>query len=298
MIEPPHLNPGDKIKLISTARKIEIQGLQFAINTLTEWGYEVVEGETLTADFNQFAGNDSLRAQDLQSGIDDESIKAILCIRGGYGTIRIIDKIDFTNLLKNPKWIVGYSDITVLHSKLNSLGLESLHATMPINFAGNSKHSLNSLRACLSGSFPGYQYDSSIGREGACEAEIVGGNLSVLCSLLGSDCDISTKGKILFIEDLDEYLYHIDRMMMAFKRSGKLIDLVGIIVGGMTDMNDNKIPFGKTANEIIMEHVEEFDYPVCFGFPAGHISDNRAIVFNKKARLTKFKSLVNLAFLC
>tara|TARA_X000000368_G_scaffold399052_1_gene369661 strand:- start:372 stop:1268 length:897 start_codon:yes stop_codon:yes gene_type:complete len=278
MILPKKLKKGDKIGIISTARKISLKELSSAIKLLESWGVKVVLGRNLFEKDNQFSGKIKQRSTDLQQMIDDNSIKAILCARGGYGTVQIIDNIDFSNLRNNPKWVVGYSDVTVLHSHLHNLGFASLHATMPINFEINTKESLDSLKNSL------FKIERSIeckihpfNRFGKIEADIVGGNLSILYSLLGSDSDINTDDKILFIEDLDEYLYHIDRMMMSLKRNGKLEKIRGLIVGSMSDMNDNAIPFGKTAEEIILDHTKEYGFPICFGFPAGHLYDNRSI---------------------
>jgi muramoyltetrapeptide carboxypeptidase len=216
---------------------------------------------------------------------DDTSVKAVISARGGYGTIRIIDKIDFTTFKKHPKWMIGYSDITVLHSHIYNLGFETLHATMPINFAVNAE-ATETLRKALFGEKLSYEAEKhSLNRTGIAEAELVGGNLSLLYALTGSASDLDTKGKILFIEDLDEYLYHIDRMMMNLKRSGKLENLVGLIVGGMTDMKDNAVSFGKTAEEIILDAVKEYDYPVCFNFPAGHIDRNLVLIIGRKVKL-------------
>ena len=279
MILPKKLKIGDKIGIISTARKISLEELSSAIKLLESWGIKVVLGRNLFEKDNQFSGTIKQRSTDLQQMIDDNSIKAILCARGGYGTVQIIDNIDFSNLRNNPKWIVGYSDVTVLHSHLHNLGFASLHATMPINFETNTKESLKSLKNSL------FKIERSIeckahpfNRFGKTEADIVGGNLSILYSLLGSDSDINTDGKILFIEDLDEYLYHIDRMMMNLKRNGKLEKIRGLIVGRMSDMNDNTISFGKTAEEIILDSTKDYDFPICFGFPAGHLDDNRSIL--------------------
>jgi len=278
MIIPKKLRIGDKIGIISTARKITLEELTLAIKTLESWGLQVVLGSNLLGVDNQFSGTIQQRSADLQSMIDDKSIKAILCARGGYGTVQVIDNIDFSNLKKNPKWIVGYSDVTVLHSHLNTLGLASLHATMPINFETNTKESLESFKKALFGIKDKIECKAhSYNKYGKVEGEVVGGNLSNLYSLLGSDSDINTDGKILFIEDLDEYLYHMDRMIMNLKRNGKFTKLKGLIVGGMSDMNDNAIPFGKTAEEIILEHTKDYDFPICFGFPAGHLTDNRCI---------------------
>ena len=286
MITPEKLKIGDKIGIISTARKISLEELNSAIKIIENWGIEIVLGENLFKDNNQFSGTIEQRTSDFQSMIDNDTIKAILCARGGYGTVQIIDKIDFSSLRKKPKWIIGYSDVTVLHSHLNNLGIASLHATMLINFENNSNESLQSLKNSLLGKSNKIECKSHVfNRLGQVDAEIVGGNLSVLYSLLGSISDIDTEEKILFIEDLDEYLYHIDRIMMNLNRNGKLAKLKGLIVGGMNDMNDNEILFGKLVEEIILEHTKEYDYPICFGFPAGHINDNRCIKLGVKSVL-------------
>jgi len=278
MIIPAKLKVGDKIGIISSARKITKEELNSAIKILESWGLKVVFGINLFEEDNQFSGTIEQRTSDLQSMIDDNSIKAILCARGGYGTVQIIDSINFTNLRKNTKWIIGYSDVTVLHSHLNNLGIASLHATMPINFKSNTKESLQSLKNSLFGNLNKIECKTHpFNKFGKIEGHIVGGNLSILYSLLGSQSDIDTTGKILFIEDLDEYLYHIDRMMMNSKRNGMLEKLKGLIVGGMSDMNDNSIPFGKTAEQIILEYTKSYDFPICFGFPAGHLADNRCV---------------------
>ena len=297
MIIPSKLTRGDKIGIISTARKISLEELSPAINTLESWGIEVVLAENLFEEDNQFAGAVKQRTTDLQSMINNDKIKAILCARGGYGTVQIIDNIDFTNLKKNPKWIVGYSDVTVLHSHLHNLGVASMHATMPKNFATNTKDALKSLKKSLFREGTIVECDPHpFNKKGRIEAEIVGGNLSILYSLLGSDSDIDTDGKILFMEDLDEYLYHIDRMIMNLKRNGKFENLKALIVGGMSDMNDNDIPFGKTAEQIILEHTKDYDFPVCFGFPVGHINNNSAIVFGVKSLLEISAKKVRLTY--
>ena len=278
MIIPEKLYIGDKIGIISTARKITIQELNPAIKILESWGLKVVLGVNLFQEDDQFSGTFEQRTADLQSMIDDNSVKAILCARGGYGTVQIIDAINFTNLKKNSKWIVGYSDVTVLHSHLNNLGIASLHATMPINFKSNTKESLSSLKNSLFGNLNSIECIAHpFNKFGKIKGDIVGGNLSIIYSLLGSESDIDTTGKILFIEDLDEYLYHIDRMMMNLKRNGMLGKLKGLIVGGMSDMNDNEISFGKSAEQIILEYTKGYDFPICFGFPAGHLADNRCV---------------------
>ena len=286
MIIPEKLNVGDRIGIISTARKITIEELNPAIIMLESWGLKVILGINLFKEDNQFSGTVEQRTADLQSMIDDNSIKAIFCARGGYGTVQIIDSIDFTNLKKNSKWIIGYSDVTVLHSHLNNLDIASVHATMPINFESNTKESLSSLKNSLFGNLNNIECKAHpLNRFGKISGDIVGGNLSIIYSLLGSQSDIYTSGKILFIEDLDEYLYHIDRMMMNLKRNGILGKLKGLIVGGMSEMNDNSIPFGKTAEQIILEHTKNYDFPICFGFPAGHLSDNRCVRLGTNSEL-------------
>lgn len=286
MIFPEKLKIGDKIGIISTARKITLDELDPAIKTIESWQLQVELGTNLFEVDNQFSGTIEQRSTDLQTMIDDDSIKAILCARGGYGTVQVIDNIDFSKLKNNPKWIVGYSDVTVLHSHLNKLGIASLHATMPINFKTNTKESLSSLKNGFFGNENNILCrPHPFNKFGKVEAEFVGGNLSILYSLLGSNSDVDTDGKILFIEDLDEYLYHIDRMMMNLKRNGKFTKLKGLVVGGMSDMNDNAIPFGQKTEEIILAHAKEYNFPICFGFPAGHLDDNRTLVFGKECTL-------------
>lgn len=286
MIIPPKLKIGDTIGIISTARKISLAELKPAITIIESWGLQIKLSNNLFEEDNQFSGTVPERAFDLQSMIDDDSIKGVLCARGGYGTVQIIDQIDFSALIKNPKWVIGYSDVTVIHSHLHNLGIATLHATMPINFSTNSQAALTNLKKILFGNAPIIECDAHpLNKLGAAKAEIIGGNLSILYALLGSRSDINTDGKILFIEDLDEYLYHIDRMIMSLKRNGKLDSLKAMIVGGMNDMNDNQIPFGKTAEKIIFDYTKDYDFPICFGFPAGHLQDNRPIVLGAKSKV-------------
>ncbi len=298
MITPPYLKNNDKIAIVSTARKISEKEIQPAVNKFKEWGLNVVTGNNLFKEYNQFAGTDEERISDLQNMLDDNSVKAVICARGGYGTSRIVDEIDFTGFCKNPKWIIGYSDVTVLHSHIHAnFNTETLHATMPVNFNGNTSESLESLRDALFGKKISYKAGKfSLNRSGKAEGILTGGNLSILYSMSETRSDINTDGKILFIEDLDEYLYHIDRMIMNFKRSGKLSRLAGLIVGGMTEMKDNEIPFGKSAEEIIAEAVREYNYPVCFNFPAGHINDNRTLILGREIRLNVNDNYSELLF--
>ncbi|MBP9186705.1 MAG: LD-carboxypeptidase [Bacteroidia bacterium] len=276
---PPKLVKGDKIAIAASARKISMDELAPAIKIFESWGLEVILHPDLFAVDNQFAGNDAIRANVLNTYLKEDEIKAIIFARGGYGTVRIIDDVDFSGLINKPKWLIGYSDITVIHSHVNVNGsINTLHATMPINMQLHNANysSIDALRNVLfDENDVGYQIpQNSLNRFGIATAEVVGGNLSVLFSLLGSKSDLDTNGKILFIEDLDEYLYHIDRMMQALKRAGKLNNLAGLIVGGLSDMRDNTVPFGFNAEEIIANTVREYNYPVVFNFPIGHLNVN------------------------
>jgi muramoyltetrapeptide carboxypeptidase len=293
----PYLKQGDKIALIATARKISPEELAFTIETLGTWGLQVVPGKNIYAVEDQFAGSDSQRAEDLQWAINDDSIRAVLIARGGYGTLRIVDAIDFNPLRTNPKWIIGYSDVTVLHSHIHRhINIETLHATMPVNFHKN-KEAVETLRKCLFGEPVSYSFAShSLNKTGETNAVLVGGNLSLLYALSGTASDIDTKNKILFLEDLDEYLYHIDRMMLNLKRSGKLAYLKGLVVGSFTEMKDNAIPFGKSVEEIILDAVKEYNFPVCFNFPAGHVDRNLAIYFGKETHLKIEAGSCSLSF--
>ncbi len=297
MKTPKPLKKGDKIGLVSTARKISRNELETALQVFEDWGLQCVFAPHLFATHHQFAGTDEQRLADLQGFIDEPEIKAIICARGGYGTVRIIDELNFLALAENPKWIVGYSDVTVLLNKLKKLGLESIHGSMPINFAQNSKKSLESLRNALFGKRIAYEVaPHPFNRKGNTLGRLTGGNLSILYSQTGSPTGLSTEGEILFIEDLDEYLYHIDRMMYNLKRNGYFEKVAGIVIGSMSDMRDNAIPFGRTAEEIIRDILSPYNFPLCFGFPAGHQKDNRALIFGRRAALEVRGSSVTLSF--
>lgn len=292
MISPPFLKKGDKIGIVASARKIGRAEFEPSLEIIRSNGFDVVYSTNIFSEDYQFAGSDKIRTKELQQMLDDSSVKAIFFARGGYGSIRIIDKLDFSSFTSSPKWLIGYSDITVFHSHVvRNFGIQTLHASMPVNFQENTKLALNSLFDVLYGRLPQYEFKSHpINKTGNTEGLLTGGNLSVLYSLLGSNSFPQTEGKILFLEDIDEYLYHIDRMIMGLKRAGVLSNLAGLVVGGMTDMNDNTIPFGKTAEEIIRENVDEFDYPVYFGFPAGHIADNRALIMGRNVLIEYLKN--------
>ena len=296
MKQIPYLKTGSKVAIVAPARKVTREEMQFAINWLKDNGFIPVYDDRLFAEHYIFAGDDDFRAAVLQEYLDDASINAIWFARGGYGSIRIIDKLDFTKFLQYPKWIIGFSDTTVFHGKLSRLGCPSLHASMPFFLENKTPEALQSLYDALSGRTLHYEISShTLNRMGEVESEVVGGNLSVLYGMIGSDTFPETDGKILFIEEVDEYIYHIDRMMHALKRAGKLAHLKALIVGGLTQIHDNPDPFGKSVEEMIAEAVSDYGYPLCFGFPAGHFSDNRALVFGKKSRIEVTTEKVLLA---
>ena len=282
----PYLKQGSKVAIAAPARCVTTEEMEYAIHWLEEKGFIPVYDERLFAVHHIFAGDDDFRAAVFQEYLDNEDIDAIWIARGGYGSIRIIDKLDFTHFLQHPKWIIGFSDGTVLHGKLSRLGIPSLHAAMPFYFANKTPEAKQSLFDALMGQALQYEFPTHPqNRIGQMEGEIVGGNLSVLYGMMGSHTFPDLYGKILFIEEVDEYIYHIDRMMRALKRAGKLAHLKGLIVGGLTQIHDNTHPFGQTAEEVIAEAVSEYDYPVCFGFPAGHFDDNRTLFFGLKSRV-------------
>lgn len=292
IVIPPSLRPGDRVAIAAPARKISAAELAPCVRLLESWGLEVMLPEGLYATDNQFAGSDAVRTQVLQGLLDNPEVKAVFCARGGYGTVRIVDRLDFGQLSQNPKWIVGYSDITVLHSHIHrQLNMATMHATMPIDIPADAVEcpfpSTDTLRRMLWGETMQYRSPAhELNRSGVADGVLVGGNLSILYSLTGSASDIDTEGKILFIEDLDEYLYHIDRMMMNLKRSGHLQGLAGLVVGAMSEMHDNAIPFGRTAQQIVADAVAEYAYPVCFGLAAGHIGTNNcALALGRRVHL-------------
>ncbi len=281
MIIPDYLRNGDTVAIAAPARKISPAEITPAVDLLHQAGFNVFYDERLFAECHQFAGDETVRTGYIQELLDNPDIKAVWCARGGYGSARIIDRLDFTAFRARPKWICGYSDVTVFHSHIQqNFNIATLHATMPINVHETELDNAanHSLIAALRGDPLRYELPQHpLSRPGNFEGTLTGGNLSMLYSLLASSSDVNTDGKVLFIEDLDEYLYHIDRMMTSLERAGKLRRLTGLLVGYLSDMHDNTIPYGKTAEEIVAEHAERYDFSVVFGFPAGHEADNRAI---------------------
>jgi len=282
----PYLYKGSKIAIAAPARSMTRQQMQPSLQWLEEMGFFPVYDDRLFAEHHIFAGDDDFRAAVLQEYLDNEQIGSIWLSKGGYGSIRIIDKLDFTKFIQHPKWIIGFSDTTVFHGKLQRIGVPSVHACMPFCFEQKTKEAKQSLFDVLTGKPLNYAFTAHpLNRLGIMEGEMVGGNLSVLYGMIGSNSFPETDGKILFIEDVDEYIYHIDRMMHGLKRAGKLDHLKGLVVGGLTKIHDNEEPFGMSVEEVIAEVVSDHNYPVCFNFPAGHFDNNCAIVFGRESSI-------------
>lgn len=279
---PRYLHRGDTIAIVCPGGYMHLERAHTCINTLQDWGYRIRIGKTLGSDSqNYFSGTDEERLADFQRMLDAEEVKAILCCRGGYGIGRIIEQINFSKFKKRPKWIVGFSDVTVLHSHIHAnYKIATLHGPMAgaFNEGGDQLEFVQSLRSSLEGKKAKFQCPSHpLNKKGEAIGELVGGNLSLLAHLVGTSSDIKTKGKILFLEDTGEYLYNIDRMLYQLKRSGKLDKLAGLIIGGFTDNKDTERPFGEPVYDIIHNAVKEYNYPVCFGFPVGHVKENYAL---------------------
>lgn len=286
---PPYLKSGDLVSIAAPARWVDPEDIKNFLSLLDQEGLKTMTGSVFTR-HHQFAGEDKDRLNDLQQMLDHPDIKAIFCARGGYGTIRLLDKVDLKGFAQHPKWVVGFSDITALHAYLQMrIGVASIHAAMPYTFqdvTDSGDAAAASLFQILKGEFPSYSVPAhSLNRKGNSSGILLGGNLSVLYSLTGTPFQFPTNRAILFLEDVDEYLYHIDRMMQNLKLAGMLENLAGMVVGGMTDMHDNEVPFGMDAIEIIRATVDEFDFPVCFDFPAGHVKHNMAMVMGRQVAL-------------
>ncbi len=309
LIQPPYLKKGDTIAIVAPAGRLKNgqKEVEEAIKLVESWGLHVVLGAHVFEKNYHFAGTDDERASDFQAALDNPNIKAIWCARGGYGTVRIIDKLDYTTFKKHPKWIIGYSDVTALHNEIHNLGIESMHALMPISLPEKDEHyrenlekmseAIASFKKALFGKKLQYTIPSSkYNRLGNAKGQLVGGNLTLLHTMLGSRTSISTKNKILFFEEIGEYKYHIDRMLQSLKRAGYFENCKGVIVGGITKVRKNTTPFGKTVEALILEVLSEYDFPVVFDFPAGHDSDNRALILGRNVTLEITKEKTKLKF--
>ncbi|MCE2711089.1 MAG: LD-carboxypeptidase [Cryomorphaceae bacterium] len=286
-IAPEPINEGDLIYITAPAKAIEAEYLEFAQEFLQKKGFRVLLSEHCGGRSHYFSGTDEERMKDLQFGLDHEEVKAILCARGGYGCVRIVDSLEWAGMLRQPKWLIGFSDITVFHQRLQRFGIQSIHGTMVLNLPKNSNEALETFINAITGTEYSIEFSAhKENKNGVSSGELVGGNLSILYSLLGTDDQIDYSGKILFIEDLAEHIYHIDRMLYAFKKCGVFENISGLLVGGMTDLEDTDVAFGKSVEEIIREQLTYRNIPVAFGFPAGHIEDNRALILGRKSTLS------------
>lgn len=294
----PALQPGDAVGIVCLAKKLTLEEIQPGIILLESWGLRVVVGESVGAEDHQFGGSDELRATDFQQMLDNPEIKAVFSARGGYGTTRILDQIDFSQFFTQPKWVVGFSDITALLCHLHTFGIESLHATMPKLMAQpGTQEADETLRRALFGepltyTLPGHP----LNRAGSSQGQVVGGNLILLDTIVNTPSDIDYDGKILFLEDVGEYFYNVDRVLVHMRRMGRLRNLAGLVVGQFNEMEDNQVPFGKTVNEIVLEHCAGYDYPICFDFPIGHVPRNLAMIVGRQATLQVSAKEITLAF--
>lgn len=302
LVQPPYLQKGDTIAIIATAGilKNKKEAIAKAKKTAQSWGLHVVVGKHVFNQEHHFAGTDEERASDFQKALDDPSIKAIWCARGGYGSVRILDSVDFSKFKKHPKWIIGYSDVTAIHSHIHNMGIESIHGMMGTSFdfdETENKESIKSLHRALFGKKLRYEIKTSkYNKKGEAKGSLVGGNLTILLTMLGSNSQLDTKGKILFIEEIGEYKYHIDRMLQSLKRAGYFENLKGVIVGDMTNIKKNTTKWGSTTEQLILDALSDYNFPVVFGFPAGHEIDNRALWLGREVSIKSNKNKTQIEF--
>ena len=298
MIQPPALNPGDLIYITAPAKLMDGQAVTYAKKHLEENGFKVLISKNCLGKHHYFSGTDEERLWDLQFGIDHPDVRAILCARGGYGSIRLVDRINWANMLREPKWLIGFSDITVFHHRLNKLGVQSIHGSMPINFEKNTEAALTSLVNTLKGSWPQFLLPSNqCNKVGIATGNLIGGNLSIVYSMLGTDDQYDFEDSILFLEDLGEHYYQVERMFFALKKSGAFQKIKGLIIGGISELEDTDPPLGRTIEEIVLDQLMFTRIPVLFNFPGGHIEDNRAMVFGKKIQLTVSEEEASVVYL-
>lgn len=292
LLQPPYLNTGDTIAIVAPSGVLNnrTKEINESKRLLQSWGLNVMIGNNVYKQENHFAGTDYERTLDFQNALDNPNIKAIWCARGGYGTVRILDQLDYTEYKKNPKWIIGYSDITAIHNQLNNLGSESIHAMMCTSLTNDlseTDETIKSFKATLFGIVPNYEIPSSeYNKIGEASAPLVGGNLTLLHTMLGSKTSLNVSGNILFIEEVGEYKYHIDRMLYSLKRAGYFDDCKGLIVGDMSNIRKNTTSWGSSIEKLILDVLQEYDFPILFNFPAGHEQDNRALILGRTIKLT------------
>lgn len=299
MIQPAFLNHGDPVCIVAPGRKPDTQSIEASVAIIRSWGLNVTLGHNLLSHKHSYlSGTDAERLSDLQHALNDISVKAVICARGGYGTTRILDQLDFSTFLKSPKWICGFSDVTALHLKLQSLTIQSIHSTMPVQFPKTEfADSVENFRSLLFGTTTPLTARSSVSnRTGKAGGKLVGGNLSLLADSLGTSTEIQTDSKILVIEEIGEYTYRLDRMLVQLRRAGKLKNLAGLVVGHMTDLKESELPFEETVEQIILHHTHEFKYPIGFNFPTGHEHPNLSWIEGATGKLTVTNDQSTLSF--
>jgi muramoyltetrapeptide carboxypeptidase len=302
MISPAYLKTGDTVAIVapSGALRNKNEKIELTIELLKSWGLNVVVGKNVFNINNHFAGTDAERCEDYQKALDDATISAILCARGGYGTVRILDKLDFTKFKKHPKWLIGYSDITALHNQLQNEGFESIHGMMCTSMQkdlDSIKETVSTFKDAIFGKPLAYTLEgSSYNKTGTTKGELIGGNLTLLHTMLGSKTSIDTSGKILFIEEVGEYEYHIDRMLQSLKRAGYFDNCKGLIVGDISEVRANPTPWGSSIEQLILDALSEYNFPIAFNMPAGHKKDNRALIFGRTVELTVDKDKSEVVF--
>ena len=303
LIRPPYLKTGDTVAIVAPSgilKNREREVLQ-ADSLLKSWGLEVIIGKHVFSKANHFAGTDDERCEDFQNALDNPSVSAIWCARGGYGTVRILDKLDYTKFKEKPKWVIGYSDITALHNQIHNQGFESMHALMCVSLTkdlSEIEQSLGTFKSAIFGSPENYSLEgSTYNREGETKGQLVGGNLTMLHTMLGSRDSIDTAGKILFIEEIGEYKYHIDRMLQSLKRAGYFDKCKGLLVGDMSKLRKNTTLWGTSVEQLILDALSEYDFPIAFGMPAGHEQDNRALILGRDInfKVSKTKTSVTIS---
>ena len=302
LIQPPYLKAGDTVAIVAPSGilKHRNEEVERAKRLLKQWNLNVVVGKHVFNQANHFAGTDQERCEDFQNALDNPNIKAIWCARGGYGTVRILDKLDYTKFLEQPKWIIGYSDITALHNQIHNLGVQSLHAMMCVSLPKDEsevEQTIATFKKAIFGETLSYTLEGSkYNQTGEVRAPIVGGNLTMLHTMLGSKTSVDTSGKILFIEEIGEYKYHIDRMLQSLKRAGYFDHCKGVIVGDMTKLRKNTTLWGTSIEQLILDALADYDFPIAFNMPAGHEKDNRAMILGRTVELRVAKDESVLKF--
>lgn len=282
---PPYLNSGDTVAIVAPAKYIEEKHVLYAKQVWEDKGFKVIFGKNAVGQYNYFSGTIQQRLEDIQAALNDDNVKAIICARGGYGCLDLVDTVNWAGMITHPKWIIGFSDVTVFHQRLNRLNTASLHATMPLNYKENSEKSLTEMFQLLAGKSTQHQWKSNQFKTGETRNIVLGGNLSILHNLIGTNDMPDYSNTILYVEEVGEYLYAIDRMFYAFSKAGILDKISGLLVGAMTSINDTEVKYGATLEEIILKHFSYNKIPVAFNFKAGHINDNRPIILGKEAQL-------------